>query len=247
MARPAAPAHLFGLLALLAGCPADVDPTLAKPAKPAAPAVGEEDPRVVKDGEDLYPVQTVERAEEKRRDAGDPGPGLGSGRPDESNGVCRLYAPRLPRPECCKAELGFDVETVKTTCGLDVYLGESFQGSCGYYFHQPSEPPNRSYFRMSFVAGNSPKAAADSHDRKLGERSPGFASTPIPGIEGAYWSGMDGVNWAFLPGWDTVRQLTWRDSICSRETIIPVIEQLVRAKQPPRNAPRLGLVPAQRK
>lgn len=235
------------MLAVSAACPAEVDPALAKPAPAPAPMVGEDDPRVVRDGEDLYAAQTIERAQELGRGGDDEPVGLGSGRPDETNGECRLYAPRLPRPECCNGEFGFDVETVKRTCGLETYLGESFQGSCGYYFHKPDEQPIRSYFRMSFVAGASPKQAAASHDRKVQERNPEVSSSPIPGIDGAYWSGMDGVSWAFLPGWDKVRQLTWRESMCSREQIIPVIRQLVAAPQPKKGAPRLGLVPTARK
>jgi hypothetical protein len=249
MSRPRAIALaiLLPTLALGAACPAEVDPALAKPAPAPAPAVGEEDPRVIRDGEDLYAAQTIERAEELQRDAAGEPTNLGSGRSDESNGVCRLYAPRLPKPECCNAEFGFDVESVKATCGLDTYLGESFQGSCGYYFHKPDEDPVRSYFRMSFVAGASPKDAAETHDRKVQERNPSVTSTPIPGIEGAYWSGMEGVSWAFLPGWDKVRQLTWRESMCSRDTIIPLIQQIVAAPQPPKGAQRLGLVPKARK
>ena len=246
--RSLALAVLVPALALCVACPAEVDPALAKPAPAPAPMVGEDDPRVVRDGADLYAAQTIERAAELQRDPDGGGPtGLGSGRSDETNGACRLYAPRLPSPECCKAELGFDVETVKQACGLETYLGESFQGTCGYYFHKPEEDPVRSYFRMSFVAGETPKDAAASHDKKVQERRPEVSSTPIPGIDGAYWSGMDGVSWAFLPGWDKVRQLTWRESMCSREQILPVMKQLISAPQPPKGAPRLGLVPAARK
>lgn len=244
----AALAIFLPMLALGTACPAEVDPALAKPAPAPAPVVGEEDPRVVRHGEDLYAAQTIERAAELQRvPEGGAAVGLGSGRPDETNGKCRLYAPRLPNPECCTADYGFDIETIEAACGLETYLGESFQGSCGYYFHKLQEDPIRSYFRMSFVAGESPKEAAASHDRKVQERRPEVSSTPIPGIEGAYWSNMDGVSWAFLPGWDKVRQLTWRESMCSREQIIAVIGQLVAAPQPPKGAPRMGLVPTARK
>ncbi len=243
----ATPFALAVLLALATGCPAQVEPAAAqtRQARPQ-PVTDEKDPRVVRDGEDLYPAQTIEAAEERTRVAAELPAGLGSGRPDETNGVCRLYAPNLPRPECCNAEFGFDVESVKKTCGLDVFLGESFQESCGYYFHADETPTNRSYFRMRFVEADSPKAAADNHDAALQRRIPGFASKPVPGVAGAYWSDFDGVHWAFLPGWDKVRQLTWREDMCAPQTMLEEIKRIVAAKQPPKNSRRAGMLPTRR-
>lgn len=239
---------LTAALALCAaGCPSNVEPTAAKTkqARPR-PVTDEKDPRVVRDGEDLYPAETIEAAAERSRDGGDLAAGLGSGRPDETNGTCRLFAPNLPRPQCCRAEFGFDVESVKKTCGLEVFLGESFQESCGYYFHQDDVPAKRSYIRMKFVEADSPKAAAKNHDAALQGRIPGFSSKPIPGVPGAYWSDYAGVHWAFLPGWDKVRQLTWRDNVCAPDQMLAEIKRIVAAKPPPENAPRPGLVPKRR-
>src|SRR5688500_13899078 len=204
--------------ALLLGCPSQVDVAAARP-KPAAPSV-EEDPRVVRDGEDLYAADVIEKRQQlddavKAEEASAPG----SGKPDESNGVCRLFAPELPKPECCKAEYGFDAQQVQEACGFELYLGESFQYSCGYYFHKTGGLP--SWFRMSFLPGATPAIAADAHDRKLrrAAKDESLKSTPVPGVEGALWSGHDGLRWAFLPGWKQVRQLSWRDRECSDEAM----------------------------
>ena len=232
------------LCALLFGCPSSsVDPYGEKKAAPQ-PEVGADDPRVVvKDGE-LYTQKTIERAEERSPGADDQ-PGLGSGRPDETNGACRLFAPKVPHPQCCEAELGFDVETVQAACGHEVYLGESFRQSCGYYFHHEEEPR---WFRLSKLTETSAEKAAEHHDRKLSEAlgakySP---STPVPGVEGAYWSRHEGYRWAFLPGWDHVRQLSWQDTSCSDEGIATVMKQIIAAKPAPEHAQRLGLVPKAR-
>lgn len=237
-----APASLA--CALLLGCPSSMaDPYAEQKATPT-PQVGADDPRVVvKDGE-LYTHKTIERAEERSHDD-DAQPGLGSGRPDETNGVCRLYAPKLPHPQCCQAELGFDVETVRAACGHDLYLGESFRQSCGYYFHSEQGPR---WLRLSKLAEASPRQAAEHHDRKMAEAlgakySP---STPVPGVEGAYWSRHESYRWAFLPGWDEVRQLSWQDVSCSDEGIVTVMKQIIAAKPAPEHAQRLGLVPKAR-
>lgn len=234
----------FAWIALvLLGCPSSTaNPYGEKKAAPQ-PEVGADDPRVaVKDGE-LYTQKTIERAEE--RSPGSDEAGLGSGRPDETNGVCRLYAPKLPHPQCCEAELGFDVETVRSACGHDVYLGESYRQSCGYYFHHDEGPR---WFRLSTLTETSPKEAADHHDRKMAEAlGPKYSpSTPVPGVEGAYWSRHDAYRWAFLPGWEHVRQLSWQDVSCSDEGIATVMKQIIAAKPAPDHAQRLSLVPKAR-
>lgn len=234
-----------GLLAtpLLLGCPsATSNPYGEKKAAPK-PEVGADDPRVaVKDGE-LYSQTIIDRAEERS-----PSPsegGLGSGRPDETNGQCRLFAPKLPNPQCCNAELGFDVETVRAACGHDVYLGESFRQSCGYYFHHDE---GARWFRLSKLSETSAKQAADHHDRKLAEAlgAKYTPSTPVPGVDGAYWSRHDNYRWAFLPGWDNVRQLSWEETSCSDEGVITVMKQIIAAKPAPEHAQRLSLVPKAR-
>lgn len=228
---------------LLLGCPSEVNvPT--RPAKRAAPVVDETDPRVVRDGEDLYPVAAKARAEEKERP--DEPSGLGTGKPDESNGVCRLYAPRLPNPECCKGEYGVDADFVAKTCGQELYLGESFQGTCGYYFHRTGEEP--SWMRASFVDGATVADAVATHDAKLKlkGKDDSFASTPVPGVEGAMWSSKEKLHWAFLPGWDKVRMVSWSSTVCSDEAMQKVLAHMVAAKQPPKGAPREGLIPRAR-
>jgi hypothetical protein len=243
MLRPLPVAALLGAMLGASACPTEIDPASLAP-KPIAKPVDENDQRVVKDGEDLYPAATVERTA-KAEPAPD-GPAPGSGKPDESNGECRLYAPKLPEPECCKPEYGFDADVVQRACDLDLYLGESFQYSCGYYFHEEGSPPI--WFRMSVLPDAKAKDAADTHDRKVREisKNPSFASTAVPGVEGAYWSEHDGTRWAFVPGWDRTRQLSWKRGTCSDARIVEILQQLVAAKPAPKGSKRPGLLPKAR-
>ncbi|MCH9679832.1 MAG: hypothetical protein K0V04_00235 [Deltaproteobacteria bacterium] len=231
-------------IAVMAGCPSANSNPFGNKTKQAAPQAGADDPRVaVKDGE-LYTHKTIDRAAEKTR-GGDDQPTLGSGRPDETNGVCRLYAPKLPHPQCCKAELGFDVETAQKACGHELYLGESFRMSCGFYFHHDEAPR---WFRLANIPETTTKEAVEHHDRKMTAtlQEKYTPSVPIPGVEDAYWSRHDEFRWAFLPGWNKVRQLSWHADSCSDEGVITLIKQIVAAKPPPKNARRLGLVPKAR-
>jgi hypothetical protein len=234
---------LFVALATASGCPNEIDASSLAP-KAAAKSVDEQDPRVVRDGEDLYPAASIERAKETEKP--ETPTGLGSGKPDESNGECRLFAPKLAAPECCKSEYGFDIDAVQKACGLDLFLGESFQYSCGYYFNEEGKSPQ--WMRMGLLPEKDPKVSASAHDKKLRDitKNPQYSSSPVPGVEGALWSGHDGNRWAFLPGWEHVRQLSWRDETCDEAGMIKVIEQLVAAKQPPKGARRQGLLPKAR-
>lgn len=223
------------LVLAVAACPqaSPVDPAAGKVAAP--PVI---DGRVVADGGDLYPA--------KRAPAPPPTPpSPGTGLSDESNGKCRLFAPEMPEPTCCERQLGLDVPTIQAACGLAVYLGESFYNTCGYYF-LPATPttgtPAR-WFRLSTLADKTPRAAAEAHDRHT-RRIPGFEpATPIPGIEGAWWSAQDDLHWAFLPGWSTVRMFTWSDASCSPEGITKILAQLVAAPEIPAGTPRTAMVP----
>jgi hypothetical protein len=234
---------LVSVMSCAGGCPSEIDPA-SLAAKPVAKAVDETDPRVVRDGDDLYPAASIERAKEGTRQ--EPPPGLGSGKPDETNGKCRLFAPKLPDPECCKSEWGFDVDTVQKACELELFLGESWQYSCGYYFHKTGSAPI--WFRMGHLPDADPKAAAAAHDQKLRDltNNPAYASTPVPGVEGALWSEHDGTRWAFIPGWDKARQLSWKSGTCSEAGIIEIIQKLASAKQPAKGAERPGLLPKAR-
>jgi hypothetical protein len=231
------------VLSVTTACPSEV----VVPARKAevAVALDESDPRVVRQGEDLYPAETIERAENINRD---PAPsGLGTGKPDESNGVCRLFAPRLPDPECCKGEYGVDAEIVTEACGLELYLGESFQGTCGYYFHRTGDLPL--WLRASFIEGATVADAVAAHDAKLARltKNDAFASTAVPGVEGAMWSSHEKLHWAFIPGWDKVRLVTWTAATCTDDGMAKVLAHMNRtAKQPQPGAERLGLIPRAR-
>jgi hypothetical protein len=239
MKAPLAPTACLSLLVLWAA---------ACPAAPAAderrfPSVGHtevDDPRIVADTEDLY-----EREDAPEQPEAEAAPG--SGRPDEQNGVCRLYAPKLPSPECCPYETGFDAEDVRTTCGLEVYLGESMQGSCGYHFLPDAGGSEPVFFRGSLIMGELDDAIA-AHEKQLrrltGDEN--AKTAPVPGVEGAVWSSAKGVSWAHVPGWSRPRLLTWQDSACGREKVVSIIARFKDAPEPPEKAARLGLVPARR-
>jgi hypothetical protein len=234
-------APLLVVAALSCGCPNEIDSaSLAPKSSAKAPVVDESDPRVVRDGEDLYPAASMERAAQTERPTNEAG--LGSGKPDESNGECRLFAPKLPDPACCKPQYGFDVETVKKACGLDLFLGESFQYSCGYYFHKTDKPV---WMRMGHLPDTDPKASAEAHDKKMRDvtKNPAYASKPVPGVEGALFSAHENNRWAFIPGWTRVRQLSWHTDTCTDEAVFEVIKQLAAAKEPPKNTKRADLVP----
>jgi hypothetical protein len=241
-----APVGLLGALALVTACPGQVSGSRQGDGEFA---IGADDPRVVQEGKDLYPADSIERVR-SRSGGEDSDPesenSPGTGRPDETNGVCRLFAPKLPNPTCCEVDYGFDVATVQRICGHDTYLGESFQFSCGYYFHsETTDPP---WFRMSFLPSSTVEQAAQVHDAKLGKLvgESLVPSQPVPGVEGAMWSHDGEHHWAFLPGWSKVRQLAWRNESCSNDGAAALIKQLVAAQEPPEDAERLALIPKAR-
>lgn len=236
---------LAGALLTLTGCPSQVDP-VGEGAEAQAQAAAN-DPRVVEDTGALYAAESKagELIKEKRAgDASSPGTGV----PDETNGKCRLYAPKLPNPECCPSEYGIDVADVQRLCGYDNYLGEHFRASCGYYFTSNADPsPGEpgAWIRATYVTYlDTAKAAAEDHAEYIRRRQkdPGFVATPIPGIEGAYWSSKEGYHWAFLPGWSKVREVSWKDGFCEGH-IDELLQTIHSAKEPPEGAERKGLVP----
>src|SRR5690606_1100534 len=119
MQRPLLATSVVITAALALGCPAKV-PTPESQAQaghsPAGvPVTDANDPRVIRDGDDLSAAEDAPRKPP-------PGPALGSGKPDTSNGVCKLYSPKLPQPECCPFETGFDAEKIKQLCGHALYM-----------------------------------------------------------------------------------------------------------------------------
>jgi hypothetical protein len=235
----------FGM-GLCLGCPvkAPTPESEAKSGTPSpegVPVVDDSDPRVVRDGEDLYAVESAPRTPSEDE------PALGSGRPDTSNGVCKLFAPKLPEPECCPFETGFDADRIKQICGHELYMGESVQQSCGYFFLPSMQGSFPVSIRASMIdQENLAKAAAD-HDQRLAQltKNPAFASTPVPGVEGAMWSTADGLHWAFVPGWKLVRLVSWADDACPIDKMPEVLALMAKAAEPPPGAPR-ELVPKAR-
>jgi len=234
-------ALLGPLLASLAACPQTTGPSPTRVA--AKPVTAVDDPRAINDTGDLYvaddrgaptippPVPTTP----------------GTGRPDETNGKCRLYAPELAEPECCERQLGFDVETVKRVCGFKLYLGESFQASCGFYFLPDSVAGGTTtkWFRLATIQGATPKEAAQQHEAFMRKQTgaAAFSVRPIPGIDGAYWGAHDGLHWAFLPGWSVVRQFTWNDESCDPDGVQELLRALIDAPEIAAGTGRVGLLP----
>lgn len=246
MPRTPLAAPLLVILGCTLGCPAKV-PTPQSEAQdgrsPAGvPVTDADDPRVVRDSDDLYAAEDAPHPSASK-------PALGSGKPDTSNGVCKLFSPKLPQPECCPQETGFDAEQVQQLCGHALYMGESLQQSCGYYFlHDPAGGVPVA-LRASRLQPEAVGEAVEAHDRRMAKtlEQPEFASTPVPGIEGAMWSRHDGLNWAFLPGWSSVRLVSWTDDACPIDKMPEVLKIMVEAKEVPPQAPRDGLIPKARK
>jgi hypothetical protein len=228
----------FGVVVCLA-CPTKV-PTPQAEAKServspeGVPVVDESDPRVVRDGEDLYALESAPRQPSEDE------PALGSGRPDTSNGVCKLFAPKLPDPECCPFETGFDAERIQQICGHELYMGESVQQSCGYFSLPQVQGSSPVSIRASMINQDDLAGAAADHDKRMAQitKNPAFASTPVPGVEGALWSTADGLHWAFLPGWKLVRLVSWADGACPIEKMPEVLALMAKATEPPPRAPR---------
>lgn len=236
-------ARLVPVVFIATACPVQDVQAPRTRSKPAPVEADESDERVVKEGEDLYAAAALEKTKPETEEF----IGLGSGKPDESNGFCRLYAPKLPQPHCCKLEYGFDSEIASAACGHPVYLGESFQSSCGYFFHdQKTGTPV--WMRMSFVEDATAKEAADAHVNRMSVRmkAVNMVVNEVDGVPGAYWSSNDGLAWAWIPGWDRVRRLSWRKTNCSDAGISKVVKSLIDAKQPKQGIKRLALVPKAR-
>ena len=243
MTRPRAlvsPALLTAFAALCTACPTEAAP----PASDATPGVSQpdpDDPRVVRDTDDLYTVDN---------DPNPPAPerAPGSGKPDTTNGVCKLYAPKLPEPECCPIETGFDSEEIAKLCGHELYLGESLHGSCGYFYMHDMKGSGPVSMRASILRHTEVAEAAKEHDMQIARISQNreFKSTPVPGFEDALWSSHDKLHWAFIPGWDKVRLVSWADGACSEDKMPEVLRSISTAKPPPPNAPRELLPKARR-
>ncbi|MBK8266311.1 MAG: hypothetical protein IPK80_33915 [Nannocystis sp.] len=234
-------ALLVSSILIATGCPQQVAPAAKEVS--AAPVVGAEDARVVADSSgDLY-AATPTNPKESAKDT----PGPGSGAPDETNGVCRLYAPKLPRPECCPRDFGLDVALVQRACGHALYLGESLHASCGFFFSgEDTTTTKPKWLRLSVALESTVAKAAAAHDERIGLRvamDPSFRSTPVPGVEGAMWSRHEELRWALIPGWSQVRLLTWNAQSCSEEGIVEVIQHLAAAPEVPSDAPRSSLIP----
>jgi hypothetical protein len=168
-------------LGLCLACPAKVPTPRTEaqsgPSSPeGVPVVDDSDPRVVRDGDDLYALGSAPRRPSEE-------PALGSGKPDTSNGVCKLFAPKLPEPECCPFETGFDAERIKQICGHELYMGESLQQSCGYFFLPDMQGSSPVSIRASKINSEDVAGAVTDHDQRMAQitKNSAFASTPVPG------------------------------------------------------------------
>lgn len=233
---PRSCSSLAALLLLLAACPQanQADPAAGKVAPPPVA-----DSRVVSDGSDLYAAKGGAQA--AAPDAPTPGTGLS----DETNGKCRLFAPELDSPECCERQLGFDAPAVQAACGLKIYLGESFHGTCGYHFVADATSTGMlpRYFRLSVVPEATAKAAAETQDRRI-QKIKGFvAAAPFPGIPNVWWNSAEDLHWAFIPGWSQIRMLTWSNDSCGAEGMEKVIRGLMTTPEILAGSTRTSVVP----
>ncbi len=217
--------------------------------------VDETDPRVIRSERtgDLYPRDTKAMPEDKPDlEAGEAPPpptgkAPGVGRPDETNGVCRLYAPEYPDPECCASEYGVDVAKIKAICGFEVYLGEYFRNGCGYHFKKTPEAKTEWLWAAHLEPGKSTADVTEEHDIVIQKRfrEADFESKPIPTVTGGYWSVFSNTGWAVLPGWQRARQFGYPEGFCG-DKLPELMAELARAKEPEQGAERLGLVPQAR-
>lgn len=221
---------------LLLACP-QAQPPAPTPSENGAPVPN--DPRVVQDTGDLYPAESAPSAAQKVEEAN---PSPGTGRPDETNGVCRLYAPELPHPECCEHTFGFDNKVASDTCGLPVYLGESFHNSCGFYFvREPGTPAQ--WFRIALIRGDTPQQAAEENLRQLRRTDPTATVEPVPDVPGAFWTKQNEYRWAFLPGWKAVRMFAWKTTGCSDDKVAGLLQSIIAAPEDVTGPRRDGLLP----
>jgi hypothetical protein len=218
-----------GLSLTLLACPSELpEETVSAPSRvEAVKPTG--NPRVVELDGELYakdsPSIAPTGSETKVRS---PGTGI----PDETNGVCRLYAPKFPDPACCAFETGFDQRLAREICGLDVYLGESQRGSCGYFFTSTRDA-KASTFRVAPLAADTPRSAADKHAARLARQTKReLAAQRVPGVAGAWTVSFDNLHWAFLPGWNRVRQLSWTDDSCPSGRVNDLVAEVAAAVEP---------------
>lgn len=217
--------------------------------------VDETDPRVIRSERtgDLYLRDTKAMPEDKPDlEAGEaPAPATGKapgvGVPDESNGLCRLYAPEYPDPECCTSEYGVDVAKIKALCGFEVYLGEHYRNGCGYHFKKSPEAKTEWLWAAHLEPGKNAAQVTEEHDMVIQRRfrKTDFESVPIPGVSGGYWSVFAETGWAVLPGWKRVRQFGYPEGFCDGK-LPELMAELARAKEPEVGSERLGLVPRAR-
>lgn len=223
------------------GCPNDV---ASRPTQAHAAAAPEADGGdVIERNGHLYPARSARSAQYgvSEQPKGSEQPAPGSGRPDETNGTCRLYAPELPEPQCCSRRYGLDAAFVRETCGHNLYLGESFHASCGYWFHANNGRPVP--VRLAFVPQPTVDEAVSTHLRKLARTGTGTPTVePVPGVPDATWIHHDEYHWAFIPGWTDVRQLGWMSYSCSQDAMAKVIANIRVATEPKPGSPR-PLVP----
>lgn len=232
---------LAGLLMSLAACPAQVEHV--DPAKGEhGPKTSPDDPRVVQVGEDLYAKEAASNPEPPAA-TGSPG----TGAPDETNGECRLFAPKLPNPKCCAKETGFDAEAAREICGHDVYLGESIRASCGYFF-MPEGGGKPVSMRATHVLGEDARTAAEQEAMRLNFQMSrrDLKVEPVPGVPGAFMIKDKRLRWAFIPGWKAVRQFAWLEESCADEKVPQLIKIMAEAVQPPKDTKR-PMIPRARK
>lgn len=119
---------------------------------------------------------------------------------------------------------------MRRACGLDLYLGESWQHSCGHYFHRRGHTV---WFRIGEVSGTTPARAAAEQALEL-QRALKSATEPRPfaALPQAYAVRAGETTWAFLPGDGTTKRLVWTEESCSEEGMQAVLAALAESDTP---------------
>src|SRR5690606_21721515 len=122
-------------------------------------------------------------------------------------------------------DFGFDPALVRRACDLDIHLGESWQYSCGHYFHRHGDTV---WFRLGELAHASPaKAAAEQAAELQRVFHVPVEAHPWPGLPQVHVVHYDATTWAFLPGRGTTTRLVWPDASCRSEAMGEVLSALL--------------------
>jgi hypothetical protein len=186
-----------------------------------------DDPRVVKVGDRYYPQDDVPFNAQKR-DYSLPRGFLAS---DESNSKCLIFSPEFGRARCCEMDYGLDLDLVAAACSFGTYLGEARSGGCSYSFaatDSGTDPAAHATIQTSVSAGYTPLEAANRHldGLKFKAGRPELLPEQLSNSPSIYAAHLQGTSWAFVPGWRSIRMVTWKTAQCSTAAMLKALEAM---------------------